>query len=506
MRHSTQKSLLCLPLVVLVMCVALTMGLSAWILAWLESIVLEAGAQMQLVSSLPAIYATLVFISVLFSITLAIGTYLALRARRIKVQYQQFANELKQRERNIRRETAAAQASSAAKSELLQRISHNIRSPITSIMGICELLSSGHLSPTTQQQHAQTAKVSAEHLLSLANELLDLAQLEAGKAKINRKEFDLVHLVKDVALSHEPIAVEKGLKLVLGTAIPESVVVCSDPTRLREILSNLLDNAIKYTHAGSITLTVEPNTPHETFRILVADTGPGIDQDIMPRLFEPFEQLTPATSSEPSPQGVGLGLAITRHLVSSLGGNIHATSVPDTGSTFIVELPGLISASISAAPKVFPASADTHKALALQPSHSQNQRHEPLPIRVLVVDDAPEIVRLLDTLLTDRGCAVTTAHTLAEALVHCEQANQQANTAFVCIFLDLHLDEPLNLAAVKAIRQLAPHAQLVAMTADPSNDLLRHFDHHVPKPFTSADLMGILTPLLADHTDQAEAA
>lgn len=490
---------------VLAVCVVSTMRLSALIFARLESIIHQAGMQMHLVSSLPAIYATLVLISVLFSITLAIGTYLALRARRIKIQYQQFASELRQRERNIRRETAAAQASSAAKSELLQRISHNIRSPITSIMGICELLSSGQLSPTAQQQHAQTAKASAEHLLSLANELLDLAQLEAGKAKINLKQFNLVLLIKDVALSHEPIALEKGLSLVLSDAIPESVVVCSDPTRLREILSNLLDNAIKYTHAGSITLTVDLNTHNETFRILMADTGPGIDQAVLPRLFEPFEQLTPGSSQDPSHQGVGLGLAITRHLVNSLGGNIHATSIPDTGSTFIVELPGFKSASASVAQSAVPASTGPQKALALQPTQSPNLPHDSQPMRVLVVDDAPEVVRFIDTLLTERGCTVTTAHTLADALEHCEQASR-ANTAFVCIFLDLHLDEPLSLSAVATIRQLAPASVLVAMTADPSSHLLSHFDRHVPKPFASDDLMRILTPLLADRSDQADAA
>jgi len=237
-------------------------------------------------------------------------------------------------ERSLVQAREAAEASNRAKSEFLANMSHEIRTPMNSVIGLADLLSDMNPTPR-QRQYLDMIRVSGSALLSLINDILDLSKIEAGQLELDTVDTDLPALVDEVTGLIAFTAQSAGLEMVcrLAPGVPTRVLI--DPCRLRQVLTNLLNNAVKFTQHGHIYLNIEPvgaREGHVDLRFAVSDTGIGIPANSLARIFEKFTQAEAGTTRRYG--GTGLGLAISQHLISLMGGRITASSLPGQGSTF----------------------------------------------------------------------------------------------------------------------------------------------------------------------------
>jgi PAS domain S-box-containing protein len=236
-----------------------------------------------------------------------------------------------------------AEESDRLKSAFLATMSHELRTPLNSIIGFTGIILQGLTGPLNGEQAKQLAMVqsSARHLLALINDVLDISKIEAGQLEIRAEKFDLPATLEKVAASVKPLADKKGLALRVVLS-PDIGPVVSDRLRVEQVLLNLLNNAVKFTERGEVTLTVETEpgtlrTPHSALRISVADTGIGIKPEDMEKIFLPFRQIDSGLTRQY--EGTGLGLTICRRLADLLGGEISAKSDWGEGSVFTFILP-----------------------------------------------------------------------------------------------------------------------------------------------------------------------
>ena len=229
---------------------------------------------------------------------------------------------------------ARATMANAAKSEFLANMSHEIRTPMNGVIGMLSLLIEGNLDDDARR-FAEMAMGSARSLMTIVNDILDFSKIEAGKLNIESIRFDVASLIEETAAVMRPQAEEKGLKLLVTTSDELPYRAVGDPVRIRQIILNLLGNAVKFTQYGEIRLTAEIETKkkdHVTLRVTVEDTGIGIPEERRHLLFEKFSQADASTTRKYG--GTGLGLAISKHLVSMMDGNIGMTSREGEGSRF----------------------------------------------------------------------------------------------------------------------------------------------------------------------------
>jgi PAS domain S-box-containing protein len=223
------------------------------------------------------------------------------------------------------------------KANLLAVVSHDLRTPLTAIIGYAELLEMGvpALLPTPAQQPVQRIRTAARHLLYLLNELLSFARLDAGREEVRMQTVDLRDVASDVAAVMQPLADARGLRLLVP--LPnEEVAMRTDPDKLRQVLLNLVGNAVKYTSQGEVELAISGSTEQDV-TVRVRDTGVGIAGEHLAHIFEPFWQVDPMQRNRDG--GTGLGLSVVQRLVAMLSGTIHVTSASGAGSTFTVTLP-----------------------------------------------------------------------------------------------------------------------------------------------------------------------
>ena len=246
--------------------------------------------------------------------------------------------ERKRIEQALRDKNIELQNAAESKNRFLANMSHELRTPLNGIIGFAEFLSDGKPGPLNpkQKEYLNDILSGGRHLLQLINDILDLAKVEANKMDLRPEKFSLVKAIEGVCAVSKPIAQKKNIEIEVKVA-PTLAVVCLDPQKFKQVLYNLISNAVKFTdEAGRIEIRVIPKAD-ERFEISVKDSGIGIEAKDLPRLFTEFEQLD--SGADRRYEGTGLGLALTRKIVELQGGAIEVESEPGKGSTFRVNLP-----------------------------------------------------------------------------------------------------------------------------------------------------------------------
>jgi signal transduction histidine kinase/ligand-binding sensor domain-containing protein/CheY-like chemotaxis protein len=361
---------------------------------------------------------------------------------------------LRDNEERLRIAKRKAEDATRQKSEFLANMSHEMRTPLAGVIGMLGFaLRDARLADNTREQILR-GQANAQSLLSIINDLLDFSKIEAGKLSIENIDFSLSAAVENVVslFEEQASAHSVGFKLEFGDGLPQFVV--GDPTRLRQVLVNLVGNAFKFTQQGEVRMRVD-RMPHDgplnRIRFTVADTGIGIEADAIPRLFQKFEQADASTTRRYG--GTGLGLAICRQLVELMGGDIHAVSVPGQGSTFMFEVP----LANGVAPPLVP-------HLPREPHSHQ--------LKVLCAEDFPTNQIIIRMMLEDLGHKVDIAANGALAVKACSL------TRYDLILMDGRMPEMDGASATRLIRsggtEAAPvrdqELMIIALTANASEE------------------------------------
>ncbi len=376
-----------------------------------------------------------------------------------------------------------AEKANATKSEFLANMSHELRTPLNSILGMLRLLKEGNL-PEEELNLADTAFHSSTNLLKIVNDILDLSKIEAGEMQLERIGIDLDYALQSVVLSLGHVAREKHIGLYLHKTEPPLPFVLSDPTRFVRVLTNLVGNAIKYTHEGQVD--VRPSykkldDTHIEYRCEVTDTGIGIPKEKYHTVFEKFTQADTSTTRKYG--GTGLGLAITKQLVELMGGTIGLTSEVGVGSTFWFTMPFEITDKLSE--EKYRRRKKMH-AGTIFPEHA----------RILVAEDHPMNQILMKKLLARFGIG---SFEIADNGVVAQQRYEA--THWDIILMDCHMPEQNGYDTTKAIRDLEKetggHVPIIAMTAnamigDRERCLRYGMDEYLSKPVDIDELKEVL--------------
>ncbi|MCT7959983.1 response regulator [Laspinema sp. D1] len=415
----------------------------------------------------------------------------------VAVQQAELFSQTQKQAEELHRTAEAAKAANRAKSEFLANMSHELRTPLNAILGFTQLMQRDSSLASLHQGYIDIINKSGSHLLALINDVLEMSKIEAGRVTLNEVEFDLPKLVYSLESMLQLKAKSKGLSLKFELQPNLSQFIRADENKLRQVLINLLGNAIKFTNTGLVTLrisTLELNpdieTPHQAIvQFEVEDTGPGLSFEEIKDLFQAFQQTRVGRQSQ---EGTGLGLRISQKFVQLMGGVITVTSTVGEGSRFKFEIPvGLVQGA------TIENTCNLNGAIRLAPGQ---------PIyRILVVEDNPINRLLLVTLLKDLGVEVQEAENGEVAIAAWQQWHPNL------IFMDMHMPQMDGYEATQQIKQwktrpnpsseLPPVPPIIAITASAFSEnraecLQVGCDNFVSKPFRREEILETLSQYL----------
>ena len=405
------------------------------------------------------------------------------RDRRLAAHRDELEQKVEERTAELRKAKDLAEAGSRAKSEFLATMSHEIRTPMNGILGMTELLRGTALS-VQQRRFAEAVYQSGEHLLNIINDILDFSKIEAGKLEIESINFSLRQLVEDVGYMFAQPAEAKGLEMVCAVPHDLPVAVKGDPVRVRQIMTNLVNNAVKFTSRGEIVVRLKllhENPQQAWFRLEVKDTGVGMDEAARERIFNPFSQADSSTTRRYG--GTGLGLAIAKRLVEMMLGRIGVTSEPGRGSLFWIEIPLI--------------KQDAHARTVIDVAERLQG------LRVLVVDDNETNREILEHQLRGWSMHQTGVDGGAAALREIELA-AQSGVPFDLAILDLQMPEMDGFELARRIKadsrfHAMPLLMLssVSVGSDHPQRRAAPIDYYLTKPVRQSDLYDAISTAMS---------
>jgi PAS domain S-box-containing protein len=376
-----------------------------------------------------------------------------------------------------------AMAANQAKSLFLANMSHELRTPLNAILGFSDMLGRDPLLSDPQQQKITIINRSGEHLLAMINDVLDLSKIEAGRMELEPDSFDLPNLLEDIGRMFHARAEQTGLRFDLELDTDLAQFIKTDPGKLRQVLINLLGNAVKFTREGGFALRARTDPIMDdpalvTLQLEVEDSGQGISPEQLERIFDPFVQVGRSPSTA---EGTGLGLAITRSILQLMGDDIRIESTPGKGTLFQIEFP----VALVQGNEVNTVSNKQPAVLGLEPGQP--------PWRILVVEDHPENRLLLTGLLSEVGFEVQEAGNGKEAVELFEQWQPHF------IWMDMRMPVMDGFAATARIRELpgGKKGKIVALTASAFKEqrkgiLQAGCDDIVHKPFQAHEIFDVM--------------
>ena len=387
-----------------------------------------------------------------------------------------------------------AEKENQTKSSFLAHVSHEIRTPLTAILGFSESLLEPKVPSSARLKAANIITNNSNHLLQIINDILDLSKINAGKMSIQLERCSLVQIVNSVQTILSQGAKEKGITLEVSyeTAVPE--VIETDGTRVKQILLNLVGNAIKFTDEGGVRIFVACDSAQELLTIKVKDTGIGLTKEQQNRLFGEFAQADASISKKYG--GTGLGLAISQQLSEMLGGSIEADSVRGQGSTFTVKIATGILDEVSF---LKPADCEREFAPVVSSAVSKKQQFQG---QVLLAEDGEDNQRLVKHYLTKMGLSVSVVDNGALAV---EEALEKD---FDLVLMDVQMPIMSGLEAAKALRDQGYASPMIAFTANTKNEDIQQcldvgYDGHLGKPFKKTELVSLIEKY-CKSADEAE--
>ncbi|MBC7464861.1 MAG: response regulator [Bdellovibrio sp.] len=375
-------------------------------------------------------------------LTLIRSVEVALRARRKQYEVRELLAALKNSKE-------AAERANISKTQFLANMSHEIRTPIGAILGFTDLMKNLTNTPEENSKYMVIVERNSQQLLSLIDDILDLSKVEAGKMNIEKINFSLTELLSDFTSIMNFKASEKGITFIfqLETAIPESI--CSDSVRIRQILTNIVGNALKFTEKGSVSLTI--SYINSTLKFVVKDTGLGISTEQEKHLFQPFSQADTSTTRKYG--GTGLGLILSRRIAENLKGRLDLVESQESlGSTFVIELE-------------VPATTGTKFVLkeaftnfGSKPEFHQTS-HVLYGLKILLVEDSPDNQMLITTYLKKEGAQVTLANNGIEGV------EMALTDKYDLLLMDIQMPFLDGHEATRRLRQLNFNKPIIALTA-----------------------------------------